>query len=103
MLILAAVLGGAVGVNLPISIMVMVDAVGEGQRGKLMGLRLLSNRFSQILSPLTFGFVGGIFGLTAAFYSAGGLLVATVAGFAVFAHRSLVPGPGAPAVDEPAE
>ncbi|PWK60281.1 MFS transporter [Roseicyclus mahoneyensis] len=102
MLILAAVLGGAVGVNLPISIMVMVDAVGEGQRGKLMGLRLLSNRFSQILSPLTFGFVGGIFGLTAAFYSAGVLLVATVAGFAVFAHRSLVPGPVAVA-DEPAE
>jgi len=92
MLMLAAVLGGAVGVNLPISIMVMVDAVGEGQRGKLMGLRLLSNRFSQILSPLTFGFVGGIFGLTAAFYSSGVLLVATLAGFAVFARRSLVPG-----------
>ncbi len=103
MLMLAAVLGSAVGVNLPISIMVMVDAVGEGQRGKLMGLRLLSNRFSQILSPLTFGLVGGIFGLTAAFYSAGGVLVATVAGFAVFAHRTLVSAPATTPSEEPAE
>ncbi len=98
MLMLAAVLGGAVGVNLPVSIMIMVDAVGEGQRGKLMGLRLLSNRFSQILSPLMFGALGGLFGLTTAFFSAGSLLVGTVAGFAVFARRSLI----APA-KEPAE
>jgi len=103
MLMLAAVLGGAVGVNLPVSIMVMVDAVGEGRRGKLMGLRLLSNRFSQILSPLTFGFIGGLFGLTAAFYSSGILLLATVAGFAVFAQRTLVTPNVIAATDEPAE
>ncbi|KPP91339.1 MAG: Arabinose efflux permease [Rhodobacteraceae bacterium HLUCCA08] len=90
MLILAAILGGAVGVNLPVSIMVMVDAVGDGQRGKLMGLRLLSNRVSQILSPLMFGALGGLFGLTAAFLSAGAMLVATVTGFSVFARRSLI-------------
>jgi len=89
MLMLVAVLGGAVGVNLPVSIMVMVDAVGEGQRGKLMGLRLLSNRLSQIISPLTFGLVGSAFGLTAAFWSAGGMLVAVVGGFTVVAGRSL--------------
>jgi MFS family permease len=102
MLMLAAVLGGAVGVNLPVSIMVMVDAVGEGQRGKLMGLRLLSNRFSQILSPLMFGALGGLFGLTTAFYSSGVLLVGTVAGFAAFARRSLIAPQGSP-VKEPAE
>lgn len=97
MLTLAVVLGGAVGVNLPVSIMIMVDAVGEGRRGKLMGLRLLSNRFSQILSPLSFGLIGGIFGLTAAFYGAGALLVTTVGAFAVYARRSLRRDPGAPA------
>lgn len=89
MLMLAALLGGAVGVNLPVSIMVMVDAVGDGQRGRLMGLRLLSNRVSQIVSPLTFGLVGSAFGLTAAFWSAGGLLVTVVGGFAVVAQRNL--------------
>lgn len=51
MVVVALVLGGAVGVNLPVSIMIMVDAIGESERGKLMGLRLLVNRFSQILSP----------------------------------------------------
>lgn len=101
MFMLAVVLGGAVGINLPVSIMVMVDAVGDAQRGKLMGLRLLANRFSQILSPLTFGLLGSLFGLTVAFFSAGVVLLATVAGFSAFARRSFLRHPG-PA-KEPAE
>ena len=84
----ALVLGGAVGVNLPVSIMIMVDAIGEGERGKLMGLRLLVNRFSQILSPAMFGLLGQAFGLTAAFFSGGALLVATVLGFTVYARAT---------------
>jgi MFS family permease len=87
MLLLAAVIGGAVGVNLPVSIMIMVDAVGESERGKLMGLRLLVNRFSQVLSPAMFGVLGQLFGLTAAFYSGGVVLVATVLGFSAFTVR----------------
>jgi MFS transporter, DHA1 family, multidrug resistance protein len=87
MLALAAVLGGAVGVNLPVSIMIMVDAVGEGERGKLMGLRLLVNRFSQVLSPAMFGVLGQLFGLTAAFYSGGAVLVAAVLGFSAYTVR----------------
>jgi MFS transporter, DHA1 family, multidrug resistance protein len=87
MLILAAAIGGAVGVNLPVSIMIMVDAVGEGERGKLMGLRLLVNRFSQVLSPAMFGVLGQLFGLTAAFYSGGVLLVATALGFSAYTIR----------------
>lgn len=87
MLLLAAVVGGAVGVNLPVSIMIMVDAVGESERGKLMGLRLLANRFSQILSPAMFGILGQLFGLTTAFYSGGAVLVATVLGFSAYNVR----------------
>jgi MFS transporter, DHA1 family, multidrug resistance protein len=87
MLLLAAALGAAVGVNLPISIMIMVDAVGESERGKLMGLRLLANRFSQVLSPAMFGILGQLFGLTAAFYSGGVMLVATVLGFSAYTLR----------------
>lgn len=88
MIAVAAVLGGSVGVNLPVSIMIMVDAIGEGERGKLMGLRLLVNRFSQILSPAMFGILGQAFGLSAAFLSGGALLVATVAGFAAYSRAS---------------
>lgn len=88
MLALVAAVGAAVGVNLPVSIMIMVDAVGESERGKLMGLRLLANRFSQVLSPAMFGVLGQFFGLTIAFYSGGAVLVATVLGFSAFTlHR----------------
>ena len=87
MLLLVSIIGGAVGVNLPVSIMIMVDAVGESERGKLMGLRLLVNRFSQVLSPAMFGILGQLFGLTAAFYSGGVVLVATVLGFSAFTVR----------------
>jgi hypothetical protein len=54
-----------------------------------MGLRLLSNRFSQILSPMMFGILGQTLGLTAAFYSGGSLLVFTLLGFTVYARRNL--------------
>jgi MFS family permease len=87
LLVLAAIVGAAVGVNLPVSIMIMVDAVGENERGKLMGLRLLANRFSQVLSPAMFGVLGQLFGLTAAFYSGGAVLVATVLGFSAYTVR----------------
>lgn len=88
MLALVVVMGGAVGVNLPVSIMIMVDAVGETERGKLMGLRLLVNRFSQVLSPAMFGLIGNAFGLTAALYGGGVFLVATMFGFSAYANRS---------------
>jgi MFS transporter, DHA1 family, multidrug resistance protein len=87
MIALVGIIGAAVGVNLPVSIMIMVDAVGESERGKLMGLRLLANRFSQVLSPAMFGVMGQLFGLTAAFYSGGALLVATLVGFSAYTRR----------------
>lgn len=81
LLLVVLIIGGAVGLNLPVSIMVMVEAVGEGERGRLMGLRLLANRFAQLVSPAVFGVVGGLIGLSAGFTVAGLLLTATVAGF----------------------
>jgi Arabinose efflux permease len=102
MLALVSLVGAAVGVNLPVSIMIMVDAVGEGERGKLMGLRLLANRFSQVLSPAMFGVLGQLFGLTAAFYSGGAILVATVLGFSAVTVRRGPLNP-APPPSEPAE
>jgi len=89
MIVIAAILGGAVGVNLPVSIMIMVDAVGDSERGKLMGLRLLANRFSQILSPAMFGLLGQFLGLTTAFYSGGAMLVFTLLGFSAYSRRNL--------------
>ncbi len=89
MIAVALILGASVGVNLPVSIMIMVEAVGETERGKLMGLRLLVNRFSQILSPAMFGVLGQAFGLGTAFLSGGTLLVATVLGFTLHARARM--------------
>lgn len=86
-LIVVSVMGAAVGLNLPVSLMVMVDAVGDGERGRLMSLRLLVNRFAQILSPAMFGAVGGAFGLAAAFSGGGAFLLATMCGFTALLGR----------------
>lgn len=85
--ILIFFLGAATGVNLPVSLMIMVDAVGEDQRGKLMGLRLLVNRFSQTVSPAVFGILGSFIGLTAAFFAGGAVLMVTMFGFSAYANR----------------
>lgn len=87
-LIVVSIMGAAVGLNLPVSLMIMVDAVGENERGKLMSLRLLVNRFAQILSPAMFGAVGGAFGLSAAFSGGGVFLLATMFGFSAVLGRS---------------
>ncbi|WP_028610126.1 MFS transporter [Paenibacillus harenae] len=83
-ILLALVMGGAVGVNLPVSIMIIVNDTKDSDRGKIMGLRLIMNRFSQILSPAMFGVLGQWFGLTVAFYAGGGFLVASMVGFSAY-------------------
>ncbi|SEB40119.1 MFS transporter [Paenibacillus sp. GP183] len=84
MILLVLVMGGSVGINLPVSIMIVVNDTKETDRGKLMGLRLIMNRFSQILSPAVFGILGQSLGLTAAFYASGGFLIASMLGFSLF-------------------
>ncbi len=76
-------MGSAVGLNLPVSIMIMVNDSAERDRGKVMGLRLLANRLAQIIGPSLFGVLGQAVGLAGAFHIGGGLLLTAVAGFGV--------------------
>lgn len=82
-MVLLFIMGGAVGLNLPVSIIIMVDVIREQDRGKLMGLRLLSNRTAQMFGPAMFGITGQLIGLAGAFYAGGALLLALMTGFAV--------------------
>lgn len=82
--LLILIMGGSVGINLPVSIMIMVNDTKDADRGKLMGLRLLANRFSQIISPAMFGILGQFMGLTFAFYTGGIFLVTMMFGFSAF-------------------
>ncbi|MFC5650472.1 MFS transporter [Paenibacillus solisilvae] len=83
-IIVVMIIGGAVGINQPVSIMIMVDDDQGPNRGKLMGMRLIMNRISQILSPAIFGILGQTLGLSIAFYAGGGFLVAAMFGFSLF-------------------
>lgn len=84
--VVSFILGSAVGVNMPVSTMIMVDDDLASERGKVMGLRLLANRSSQIAAPMLFGVVGQWLGLALAFYTGGGVLLASMLGFSLY-HR----------------
>ncbi|MBW4084952.1 MFS transporter [Paenibacillus sp. S150] len=82
--IVAFVLGSSVGVNMPVSTMIMVDEDSMGERGKIMGLRLLVNRSAQIAAPALFGVFGQMLGLASSFFAGGGLLLASILGFGLY-------------------
>lgn len=87
MIALSILMGASVGVNLPVSIMIMVNVIDEEQRGRLMGLRLLTNRLAQIVSPLMFGAIGQILGLRIAFLAGGAMLFLVLGAFALFTRK----------------
>ena len=87
-LALMLVMGSAVGLNLPISIMLMVDWVDGPNHGKLMGWRLLVNRTAQMISPMLFGIIAQAFGMVSAFFVCGMLLLVAVAGFIAIIRRT---------------
>jgi MFS family permease len=82
--LISFVLGSAVGVNMPISTIIMVDDDLEGERGKVMGLRLLVNRSSQIAAPILFGVIGQLLGLSVAFISGGAGMLVSLLGFSLY-------------------
>ena len=84
------ILGCAVGINMPVSTMIMVNETLQNQRGKVMGLRLFGNRVSQIAAPVMFGVVGETVGLAVAFYAGGGVLLATMLGFGAYSKTKLL-------------
>ncbi|WP_020620384.1 MFS transporter [Paenibacillus daejeonensis] len=91
--LISFVLGCAVGVNMPVSTMIMVTDENRGERGRIMGLRLFVNRVSQIVAPAMFGLVGQGIGLGAAFYASGGVLFAAITGFGYWKRSSLQDSP----------
>jgi MFS family permease len=80
------ILGSAVGVNMPVSTIIMVNETQQNERGKVMGLRLLTNRASQIAAPAMFGVIGQTMGLTLAFYTGGGVLLASILAFGAYSR-----------------
>lgn len=74
----AALVGVGLGVNPPVTVQLMAEHTSTRERGLAMGMRVSSNRLSQIVQPLLFGVVAAAAGMPLAFAS-GGLLLAVVA------------------------
>lgn len=77
MLGVAVVVGLALGLAQPMSIVMVAESVARHQRGKVLAIRLMSNRIAQVISPILFGQLASAFGLAPIFMVSGGLLMMT--------------------------
>jgi len=78
LLVAAGIFGAAYGLNPPVTVEMMATNTLEHERGLAMGLRITSNRLSQVIQPMIFGGLAPIVGIAAAFpLSGGGLAVLT--------------------------
>ncbi|TVX91951.1 MFS transporter [Paenibacillus agilis] len=77
--ILMAVISTAMGLGLgcgqPLSMTTIFNASPPDRTGEVLGLRLSTNRLSQVVAPLFFGFIGASAGIASVFYLSGIFLI----------------------------
>jgi len=71
LLLLSAIMGVGLGCGQPLSLTTTYHVSPKERTGEVLGLRLASNRLSQLIAPLFFGVVGSWGGLAAVFYISG--------------------------------
>jgi MFS family permease len=73
--LLSALMGAGLGCGQPLSMTTTYNASPKTKTGEVLGLRLASNRLSQMLAPLIFGVVGSWAGLASVFVISGTFLI----------------------------
>ncbi|WP_372814859.1 MFS transporter [Paenibacillus sp.] len=73
--VLSAMMGLGLGCGQPLSMTTTYNASPKTRTGEVLGLRLASNRLSQLLAPMFFGLVGNSVGLLSVFYVSGAFLI----------------------------
>lgn len=73
--LLAIVMGLGLGCGQPISMTTTYNASPPGRTGEVLGLRIATNRFFQLVAPTFFGVIGGSVGMTGIFLFSGVFLV----------------------------
>ncbi|MCA0757400.1 MFS transporter [Paenibacillus sp. N4] len=73
--LLSALMGAGLGCGQPLSMTTTYNASPKHRTGEVLGLRMASNRLSQMLAPLFFGMVGAWSGIIAIFYVSGAFLI----------------------------
>lgn len=73
--IFAALMGAGLGCGQPLSMSTIYNASPTSRKAEALGLRLATNRLSQVIAPLLFGFIGTLGGLAPVFYLSGFFLL----------------------------
>jgi len=73
--LISAVMGLGLGCSQPLSMTTTYNASPKSRTGEVLGLRLASNRLSQLIAPLFFGLLGSSVGLVSVFYVSGAFLI----------------------------
>jgi MFS family permease len=73
--LLSAIMGAGLGCGQPLSMTTTYNASPKDRTGEVLGLRLASNRLSQLLAPLLFGLIGTWAGVVSVFYVSGAFLI----------------------------
>ena len=76
------------GLNMPLMMSIGMQAVSGGEQGKIVALRITTNRATSALVPLLMGVIAQWFSLEAAFYIVGALGLTGLAFTARWASRS---------------
>lgn len=73
--VFAIVMGLGLGCGQPISMTTTYNASPPNRTGEVLGLRIATNRFSQLIAPTLFGMIGGSVGMMGIFLFSGVFLV----------------------------
>ncbi|RXT00375.1 MFS transporter, partial [Ammoniphilus sp. CFH 90114] len=73
--LLSSIMGIGLGCGQPLSMTTTYNASPKTRTGEVLGLRLASNRLSQLVAPLIFGVIGSSGGLLTVFYISGVFLI----------------------------
>lgn len=73
--LLSALMGAGLGFGQPLSMTTTYNASPSTRTGEVLGLRMATNRLSQMIAPLFFGLVGSWAGLASVFYISGTFLI----------------------------
>lgn len=74
-ILLSALMGAGLGIGQPLSMTTTYNASPKTRTGEVLGLRLASNRLSQMIAPLFFGLIGSWAGIGIVFYISGAFLI----------------------------
>lgn len=73
--LLSAIMGFGLGCGQPLSMTTTYNVSPKSRTGEVLGLRLTTNRLSQLIAPIFFGIVGSWVGVISVFFISGAFLL----------------------------